>query len=126
MPLRPSGSPMPGVGIMWPTLPGTIAGWAASGLVASCAVPAGGVAAGWAAAVVAGAVVLGGVCAAAGVSPAAAKAIAHPISLIFPPGMRWDWRRECASPIDLLGSIGAGFPSLKRFVPQRLKGAPAQ
>jgi hypothetical protein len=81
---------MPGVGIMCPTEPGTIAGWAASGLVASCAVPAGGVVAGAAASVVVGAGEADGVCAAAGVSPAAAKAIAHPISLIFTPGMRWE------------------------------------
>src|SRR4051812_5789100 len=78
MPLRPSGSPIPGVGIAWPTLPGTMAGWAASGVFAFCAVPAGGVAA----VVAAGVGALAGVCAAAGVSPAAAKAIAHPISLI--------------------------------------------
>src|SRR5436190_1902541 len=63
MPLRPSGSPMPGVGIMWPTLPGTIAGCAASGFVASCAVPAGGVAVGTAAAAV-GLVELAAFCAA--------------------------------------------------------------
>src|SRR5690348_6592718 len=100
MPLRPSGSPMPGVGIMWPTVPGTTAGCAASGLSGFCAVPAGGVAVlgcaaaiiaawswvGWAAAVWAGAGELAGACAAAaGVSPAAARAIAHPINLIFTP-----------------------------------------
>jgi hypothetical protein len=61
---------MPGVGSAWPTLPGTIA--------------AGVVVAG-AEAVWAGAGELAGVCAAAGVSPAAAKAIAHPISLIITP-----------------------------------------
>jgi hypothetical protein len=34
----------------------------------------------------------GAFCAAAGVSPAAAKAIAHPISLIFTPGDGiWSW-----------------------------------
>src|SRR6476619_2501294 len=85
MPFLPSGSPTPGVGIAWPTLPGTIAGWAASGFAASCAVPAGGVAVAAGAAGVFWAGGLAAVCAAAGVSPAAAKAIAHPISLIFTP-----------------------------------------
>src|SRR5204863_5095928 len=102
------------------TLPGTIAGCAASGFVASCAVPAGGVAAGTAAAAV-GLVELAGVCAAAGVRPAAAKAIAHPISLIFTPGMRWDWSRGCASP-QLRGSIGAPFGRLKRLISTRVDG----
>src|SRR3982751_4834083 len=69
MPLRPSGSPMPGVGIAWPTVPGTGAALAGAG----------------AAVVAAGVGAFAGVCAAAGVSPAAAKAIAHPISLIVTP-----------------------------------------
>ena len=82
---------MPGVGSAWPTEPGTtVGGWAASGLPGFCAVPAGGVA------VVAAAGALGAgavwLMAAAGVSPAAAKAIAHPISLIFTPG----WNRRAA------------------------------
>jgi hypothetical protein len=77
---------MPGVGIMCPVVPGTIAGWPASGLPGFCAVPAGGVATGAAMFVWAGAGVLAGVCAVAGVSQAAARAIAHPIRLIFTPG----------------------------------------
>src|SRR6476619_1487104 len=85
MPLRPSSSPTPGVGIAWPTLPGTIDGWAASGLAAPWTVPAVGVAAAPGAAEAFWAGALAVVCAAAGVSPAAAKAIAHPISLIFTP-----------------------------------------
>ena len=95
---------------------GTTAGWAASGLAASCAVPAGGVAGAAAGAAWRRLGGLAGACAAAaGVSPAAAKAIAHPISLIFTPDMPWDWRREMRAP-DLRGSIGAAFRSLKRLV----------
>jgi hypothetical protein len=53
---------------------------------------------------------------AAGVSPAAAKAIAHPISLIhFPGDLSWDWQREtprsCSPP-----PIGAAFGSLKHVI----------
>ena len=59
-----------------------------SGMMGS--VLAGGVlAAVWAAAVWLGA--LAGPCAAAGVSPAAANAIAHPISLIYTPDSAWNW-----------------------------------
>jgi hypothetical protein len=79
-------------------------------LPAVCAVPADGVAV----AVAAVAFWVGAVVwpiAAAGVSPAAAKAIAHPISLICTPDSAWNWRRGCAS--DFAGSIGAGFQSLK-------------
>src|SRR6478672_2910463 len=119
MPLRPSGSPIPGVGIMWPTVPGTTAGWAASGLAASCAVPAGGVAG-----AVAGAAFwafglgepAGACAAAAGVSPAAAKAIAHPISLIFTPvACVGTGDARCRAPV-LRVSIGAAFRTLKRLV----------
>jgi len=105
---------MPGVGIMWPTDPGTIAGWAASGLVASCAVPAGGVA------VVAdetfsvGAVVGAWAAAAAGVSPAAAKAIAHPINLIISPDVLGTG--NAAAPPGLAASISAAFDALKHLV----------
>src|SRR5215213_3718983 len=83
MPMRPSdGSPTPTVGSIWPTEPGTTAGAVgASGLPGFCAVPAGGVAT-LAAAEAFWLGALAGPCAAAGVSPAAAKAIAHPISLI--------------------------------------------
>jgi hypothetical protein len=102
-------------------LPGTIAGWAASGLPAVWAVPAGGVAveveavAFWAGA-------LAVVCAAAGVSPAAAKAIAHPISLICTPdsvelGARMRTRFS--------GSIGAGFRTLKRLFQDVIRGTVA-
>src|SRR4051794_1796831 len=117
MPLRPSGSPIPGVGIMCPTVPGTTAGCPTSALPAFCAVPAGGVG------IVAGAVVvdafcvgaLAGACAAAaGVSQAAAKAIAHPIRLIFTPGMRWVSSARLRAP-DLRASIGAALQSLKRL-----------
>ena len=97
---------------MWPTLPGTIAGCAASGLFGSCAVPAGGVAA--AGAVVAAAWLGAGACAtaAAGVSPAAAKAITHPISFIDTPDSVPGTGSAEARP-DLAGSIGAAFWSLK-------------
>src|SRR3954465_12052934 len=115
MPLRPSGSPIPGVGIMWPTLPGTTAGCAASGLVASCAVPAGGVAVVTADGVGA---LAGGVAgpwaAAAGVSPAAAKAIAHPINLIGSPDVLGTG--SAVAPSDLAASISAAFGTLKRLV----------
>src|SRR5437868_2091131 len=88
MPLRPSGSPTPGVGIMWPTLPYTIGAVAAGGVAA---VAAGAAAAGafWAGE-------LAWAPAAAGVSAAAAKAIAHPISLICTPDSAWNWERGCA------------------------------
>src|SRR5689334_9255610 len=82
MPLLPSGSPMPGVGAITPTPAGAPAGAvAASDLFGFCAVPAGG--AGVAAVVWVGA--LAGACAAAGVSQAAAKAIAHPMCFISTP-----------------------------------------
>ena len=88
-------------------------GCAASGLVASCAVPAGGVAAERRR----GGSLAGrcacGTCAAAGVSPAAAKAIAHPISLICTPDSAWNWEARMRARI-CDGSIGAGFRSLKR------------
>ena len=82
--------------------------------------PAGGVAttvfcageedsAGWA-----GLDALGDGWAAAGVSPAAARAIAHPINLIFTPVcIALGRRRENRAP-DLAVSIGAAFPSLKQ------------
>ncbi len=125
MPLRPSGSPIPGVGIMWPTLPGTIAaGWAASGGAASWAVPAAGAAA---ATFPAGAAA-GACAAAAGVSPAAAKAIAHPISLINTPGMLGTGRAGACP--GFAAPIGAGSPSLKRLIRRKsaqvLKGSPTQ
>ena len=71
---------MPGVGAI---VGGAVA---ASGLSGFWANPPGGTAFGWAAAgmLVAGA--LAGACAAAGVSQAAAKAIAHPIRFICTPG----------------------------------------
>ena len=51
--------------------------------------------------------------AAAGVSPAAAKAIAHPISLIGTPGIAWNSGTRMRT-FALRGSIGAAFQSLKR------------
>ena len=108
---------MPGVGIACPTVPGTTAAaCAASGWPGFCAVPAGGVVLteGVAAVVLVVGEGAGAVAAAAGVSPAAAKAIAHPISLIDTPGSAWNWTRGCAP--DLRGSIGAGFRSLKRVI----------
>ena len=104
---------------MWPTVPGTTAAdCAASGLPAFCAVPAGGCA------VVAAATTfwLGALAeawAAAGVSPAAAKAIAHPNSLIETPD---SGERPDAGAPDLRGSIGAAFQSLKRDFGQVLMG----
>jgi hypothetical protein len=90
-------------------LPGTTAaGWAASEVGAEAA---GAAAAGafWAGA-------LAVVCAAAGVSPAAAKAIAHPISLIFTPvSYALGRERETPRPIDFAVSISAGFQTLKRL-----------
>jgi hypothetical protein len=79
--------------------------------VALWAVPAGGVATAlfWT-----GVGELGAGCAAAGVSPAAARAIAHPINLIFTPVcIALGRRRENRVP-DLAASIGAAFPSLKQ------------
>src|SRR5690349_9818117 len=76
---------------------------AASGLVASCAKPAEGACVGWAAAGVVVAGELAGPCAAAGVSQAAAKAIAHPIRLISTPdkhvgtGDAGPRRRDCSA-----------------------------
>src|SRR5437764_9767823 len=113
MPFRPSGSPMPAVGSMCPMLPGTtVGGWAVSGLPGFCAVPAGGVAA-----AAAGAFWVdepAWASAAAGVSPAAAKAIAHPISLIDTPAVPGTGHAD-AHP-DLGRSIGAGFAALKRVL----------
>lgn len=94
-----------------------------SGLFGFCAVPAGGVAAlGCAAGGVPalGCAVVGelaGACAAAadaGVSPAAAKAIAHPISLIRSPDVLGTGYRE-RGPASAR-SISAGFQSLKRVL----------
>ena len=51
---------------------------------------------------------------AAGVSPAAAKAIAHPINLIFTPIAFVRLERVTPRP-DLPVSIGVGFGSLKRL-----------
>ena len=92
-------------------------------MVASWAVPAGGTVAGAAAVGWAG-----GLCwawAAAGISPAAAKAIAHPINLIFTPVTSLGL--EVAGPRlpKIAVSIGAGFESLKRLFSRELK-APAR
>ena len=89
MPLLPFGSPMPGVGAITPIPAGAPAGAVpTSGLFGNWAVPAGGVGTLAAGAAAAGAVWAGGLadaCAAAGVSQAAAKAIAHPIRFISTP-----------------------------------------
>jgi hypothetical protein len=91
---------MPGVGIIWPTLPGTGAAVAGVGAAGTDA----------------GAGELAGACAAAGVSPAAAKAIAHPINLIFTPGdVVGIGKSRCALP-DFGASIGAAWPTLKRLI----------
>lgn len=108
---------MCGVGIAWPTVPGTtLAGWAALGFAGFCAVPAGEGAVADGAEGTEGFRVgaLAVVWAAAGVSPAAAKAIAHPISLICTPDSAWNRERGC--PPGFAGSIGAGFESLKRLI----------
>jgi hypothetical protein len=99
---------------MWPTVPGTTAGWAASGLAASCAVPAGGVAVAAAGAGALAGGVAGAWAAAAGVSPAAAKAIAHPINLIISPDVLGTGS-AVAQPI-LAVSISAAFGTLKQFI----------
>ncbi|HEX6603942.1 MAG TPA: hypothetical protein VF027_03560 [Sphingomicrobium sp.] len=97
---------------MWPTLPGTIAGGAACGAAAAGAAAV----AFW----VGG---LAGVCAAAGVSPAAAKAIAHPINLIFTPVTSLGLAaRGPAPPVDFAASIGAAFGSLKRLFGPTVEG----
>ncbi len=53
--------------------------------------------------------------AAAGVSPAAAKAIAHPNNLIISPDV--PGTGNAAAPPDLAVSISAAFRTLKRFIP---------
>jgi orotate phosphoribosyltransferase len=60
----------------------------------------------------AGAGAFAGGCAATGVSPAAAKAIAHPISLIYTPASAGTGTTDAAP---LAGSIGSGFVRLKRL-----------
>jgi len=68
---------------------------------------------GLAAAVLAGGE-LGCVCADAGVSQAAAKAIAHPIRFISTPGDYLEPEAQ-VSATEVSGSIGVGFRSLKRL-----------
>ena len=88
---------------------------AVSGLFASCAKPAAGAPVGWAAAGVIAAGALAGACAAAGVSPAAAKAIAHPMYFISTPeAMLEPKTQDCDAGVGR--SIGAGFRSLKRLI----------
>ena len=109
---------MPGVG-------GTVgmavaASWdagavAASGCPGACAKPAAGAVFGWAAAGALAAGALAGDCAAAGVSPAAAKAIAHPMYFISTPEVVLEPEtQDCAAGVGR--SIGAGFRSLKRLI----------
>src|SRR5205085_9367241 len=117
MPLRPSGSPIPGVGIMWPTVPGTIA--VAAGAVARASAGATTVDC----AVEAGAGVVG-VWAAAGVSPAAARAIAHPINrIVTPDTVIGTEKRRDAHP-DLGASIGWPSGTLKRLLQVLKRPAP--
>src|SRR5690348_4951276 len=119
--MRPSGSPMPGVGgsVGMAVAASCDAGAvAASGLFGACAKPAVGVALGWAAAGALAEGALAGACAAAGVSPAAAKAIAHPMCFISTPeAMLEPKTQDCAAGVGR--SIGAGFRSLKRLVQHR-------
>src|SRR5438067_3608797 len=92
-----------------------------SALAGFCAVPAGG-AGTVVAAVAVAAGELAGVCAAAGVSPAAARAIAHPINFIFTPvGTRWDGNARCRAP-DLAASIGVAFRTLKQEFRRGVEG----
>jgi hypothetical protein len=65
---------------------------------------------------------LAGVCAAAGVSPAAAKAIAHPISLIVTPVPVFGAHaaRDCAAGIWPL--YKRGFPEPQAPVPPSVEG----
>src|SRR4029453_3322082 len=113
MPLRPSGTPMPGVGAVRVMVPPAGAGCAGSGVRALCAVPAGGTSVvGCASGGVVGAVTGwsgGGTCGAAGVSPAAAKAIAHPISLIF-------------TPVTVIGTEGARCRASLKFADPYRRG----
>lgn len=103
---------MPGVGA---TVGNAAAGVAvaASRELAFCAEPTEGGAFGWAAAEVLGDE-LAGVCADAGVSQAAAKAIAHPIRFICTPGDYLEPETQVRA-AEVSGSIGAGFRSLKRL-----------
>jgi hypothetical protein len=101
---------------MCPTLPGTIAAGAAFGAAA-----AGAPAVAFSVGGLAGE--LTGPWAAAGVSPAAAKAIAHPINLIFTPVTSLGLEaRGPAPPVDFAASIGAAFPTLKRLFGPSVEG----
>ena len=91
---------------------GAVAGSASVGL---CAVPADGVAcalvtAGW---------VCAWACAAAGVIPAKARAIAHPISFIFTP-VTCIRTESATAPPEFRGLIGAGSRSLKRLAQENM------
>src|SRR6185503_11641454 len=116
--MRPSGSPIPGVGATvgsaaaTGSCPGVAV--AASGELGFCAKPAGGAAFGWAATGALAGGGLAGVCADAGVSQAAAKAIAHPIRFICTPGDYLEPEAQVRATA-VSGSIGAGFRSLKRL-----------
>jgi hypothetical protein len=98
---------MPGVGAR---VGGAVA---ASGLFGFWANPAGGAAFGWAAAGVLADGELAGACAAAGVSQAAAKAIAHPILFISTPDHMLEPKTQVRA-AGIARSIGAAFGSLKR------------
>jgi hypothetical protein len=64
-----------------------------------------------------------GACAAAGVSPAAARAIASAINLIFTPVTSLGLEaRGPAPPVDFAASIGAAFPTLKRLFGPSVEG----
>ena len=93
MPLRPgSGTPIPAVGTEW-TGAAVDARLPAAGRRGRALPPAAAVAA------VCGAACSQAACAAAGVSPAAARAIAHPISFIHHPGdMGWNGTTPARAP----------------------------
>ncbi|HEX3422987.1 MAG TPA: hypothetical protein VHS33_06265 [Sphingomicrobium sp.] len=106
--MRPSGSPMPGVGATVGSAAGDGAPPAGSAAGAvSFPVAAGAAELFWAGA-------LAGACAAAGVSQAAANAIAHPIRLITTPGNILEPETQVRA--SFAGSIGAAFESLKRLI----------
>lgn len=113
--MRPSGWPIPGVGATVGSAAAT-GSWAgdavaASGFAAFWANPAGGAAVGWAAAGVLVAGALAGACAEAGVSQAAAKAIAHPIRFISTPDSMLEPKtQDCAINVAPLYRRGFSAP----------------
>ena len=76
---------------------------------------------GWAAAGALAEGAFAGACAAADVSEAAAKAIAHPMYFISTPVACWDRKRRAAPP-EVVRPIGRAFGSLKRVMDMRMDG----